>query len=169
MIITAVLAWLHVFSAILWLGGGVMFGFVIAPYLAKLSPPGPAEFFVKIVPRVSVFFRVVAGTTILFGLLLFIAGVENGDFPSYSLSSAWGIGITIGMVFGILAFLNSEFVAQPPLKKAMKMFNELLAPGHQGPPSPDLPATLKRAALTARITVFLLILAMSFMIAAAYY
>ena len=146
-----------------------MFGFVIAPYLARLSPPGPAEFFVKIVPRVSMFFRIVAGTTILFGLLLMIAGVENGDFPAYNLSNAWTISITVGVIFGLLAFLNSEFVAQPPLKKAMKLFRELLDPGHQGPPSPELPGTLKRAAITARITVFLLILAMSFMVAAAYY
>jgi uncharacterized membrane protein len=69
-LITAVVAWLHIISAIGWLGGGIMFAFVVGPALAKLSPPSSGEFLVKVVPRVVLFFQISAGTTILFGVLL---------------------------------------------------------------------------------------------------
>lgn len=168
MIITAILAWLHITSAIMWLGGGIFFAFVIGPAIGTLSPPGPGEFFVKVVPRISLFFRIVAGSTVLFGLLLFLVGSRLGSFPAFSLSNAWGISITIGLTFGIIAFLNSEFIAQPPIKKAIQLFRNMQNPESKGP-SPELPNTLKNVALTGRITVVLLLAAMTFMVGAGFY
>ncbi len=77
MLITAILAWFHVISAIGWLGGGIMFVFVVGPALAKLSPPSSAEFLVNVAPRVARFFQISAASTILFGALLLVDGNGN--------------------------------------------------------------------------------------------
>jgi uncharacterized membrane protein len=168
MLSTAIFAWLHIVSAIGWLGGGIMFGFVVAPALSKLSPASSGEFFMKIVPRVARFFQIVAGSTVLFGVLLLYTGISNGDFSGLTLSSTWGLSIVIGLSLGFIAFLVSEFVAVPPLRKAIRIITEMHASGQQEPP-PELQKTLKRAGLLANVTVTLLILAVVFMVSAGFY
>lgn len=145
-----------------------MFAVVVAPALAKLSPPSSGEFFVKVVPRVSRYFQIVAGSTVLFGLLLLYTGISDGYFPSFSLSNTWGLSISIGLSIGFVAFLNSEFVAVPPLNKAVGLIKEMQASGQHQPPA-ELPRTLARASLTAKITVILLILALAFMVYTGFY
>lgn len=168
MLTTAILAWLHIGSAIAWLGGGIMFGVVVAPALSKLSPGSSGEFFVKVVPRVIRYFQIVAGSTVLFGVLLLYVGMSNGDFGHFAPASVWGLSVIIGMAFGFIAFLVSEFVSVPPLKKAIRIITEMQQ-SDQHQPNPELPKTLKRAALSANTTVILLILALIFMVSAGYY
>ena len=164
---TAVLAWLHVFSAIGWLGGGIMFAFVIGPALETLSPASSGEFLVKVVPRVIRFFQIAAGATVLFGLL-FLYNFSNGDFGILSFSTHFGTELTIGASAGLLAFLISEFVAVPPQMKAVKMIKDMLASGQHQPPA-DFQKTLKRAKNTAILTVVLLIISSVFMVASGFY
>ena len=168
LLITAILAWLHIFSAIGWLGGGIMFAFVVGPSLANLSPPSSGEFLVKVVPRVVRFFQITAGTTILFGVL-FLYSYTKGDISDFlSLSTHFGLYLTIGLSLGFIAFLISEFVAVPIQLKAVRMIKEMQAAGQHQPP-PDLPKTLKQAANLAILTVVLLILTSIFMVASGFY
>ncbi|MDA4127237.1 MAG: hypothetical protein OK452_08575, partial [Thaumarchaeota archaeon] len=90
----AILAWFHVVSAILWLGGGVMFAFVVGPALAKLSPSSSGEFLLNVAPRVARFFQIIAGSTVLFGVLLLYS---MGGFDLLSLSTFYGLDITVGL------------------------------------------------------------------------
>ena len=115
------------------------------------------------------FFRIVAGTTILYGVLLLFQ-LGNWKFPSFSLDSSgtYGPAIMIGLSFGLVAFLNSEFVAQPPLRKAMKLLKEMQSSSQHQPP-PELPKAIRRASITAKITVAFLILALVFMVSAGFY
>jgi len=165
MLLTAILAWLHVFSAIAWLGGGIMFGVIIAPMLSKFSPPASGEFLVKVGPRVALFFQVVAGTTLLFGLLLLW---NVGGFGLLDPSTTYGLELTIGVTFALLAFVVSEFFSVPPLLKAVRLVKEMMASGRHEPPA-ELPRTLRIAGLTATITLGLLIVTSMFMIAAGFY
>jgi len=167
MLVTAVFAWLHIFSAIGWLGGGIMFAFVVGPGLRKLSPQSSGEFLVKVVPRVVRFFQIMAGTTILFGVL-FLYSFSNGNFGILSFSTSFGMYLTIGLSIGFIAFLISEFVSVPIQLKAVKMIKDMQASGQHQPP-PDFPKTLKRAADTATLSVVLLILTSIFMVASGFY
>jgi uncharacterized membrane protein len=168
LLVTAILAWLHIFSAISWLGGGLMFALVVGPGLAKLSPPSSGEFLVKVVPRVVRFFQITAGTTILFGVL-FLYSYTKGDISDFlSFSTHFGLYLTIGLSLGLIAFLISEFVAVPIQLKAVRMIKEMQAAGQHQPP-PDLPKTLKLAANLATLTVVLLILTSIFMVASGFY
>jgi uncharacterized membrane protein len=168
MLLTAIFAWFHIVSAMMWLGGGILFAFVIGPALARLSPTSSGEFFAKVVPRISMFFRIVAGTTVLFGLLLLYTGESNGDFGALSPSGSWGPAIMIGLSIGLVAFLISEFVAQPPLRKAIRLIKEMQSSSQHQPPA-ELPKTIRRATITANVTVLLLILALVFMVTAGFY
>jgi len=145
-----------------------MFALVIAPSLTKLSPPSSGEFFVKVVPRIAIFFRIAAASTILFGLLLIYFGVSNGGLGPYSMSSTWGASITIGFSVGFIAFLNSEFVAVPPIQKAFKLRRKIQSSGQNQPPA-EIQKVLRRASLTANITVTLLLVTLVFMVAAGFY
>lgn len=168
MLSTAILAWFHIIFAMMWLGGGVMFAVVVAPALAKLSPASSGEFFVKVVPRVARFFQIVAGLTILFGVLLVYVGISNGDFPGLDLSTKWGLSIIIGLSIGVVALLVSEFLAVPPLLKVITMIKEMQASGQHQPPT-ELPKTLRRASLTANASVILVVLTLVLMVSAGFY
>jgi uncharacterized membrane protein len=168
MLSTAILAWFHIIFAMMWLGGGVMFAVVVAPALAKLSPASSGEFFVKVVPRVARFFQIVAGLTILFGVLLVYVGISNGDFPGLDLSTKWGLSIIIGLSIGVVALLVSEFLAVPPLLKVIAMIKEMQASGQHQPPA-ELPKTLRRASLTANASVILVVLTLVLMVSAGFY
>jgi uncharacterized membrane protein len=164
-LVTWVLAWLHVISAICWLGGGIMFAFVVAPALSKLSPASSGEFLVKVVPRVVRFFQVFAGLTILFGLLLLY---NLGGLGLLSPSTSSGLDVTVGATFAIVAFVVSEFVAVPIQLRAIRMIREMLAAGQHQPPA-QFPKTLRLASITATRTVVLLILTSIFMVGAGFY
>jgi len=165
MLTSWILAWLHVVSAICWLGGGIMFAFVVGPALARLSPASSGEFLVKVVPRVVMFFQVFAGLTILFGVLLLY---NMGGLGLLSPSSSYGLDLTLGATFAIVAFVESEFVAVPIQLRAVRLIREMLAAGGHQPPA-EFPRTVRLATITATVTVVLLILASIFMVGAGFY
>ena len=165
LLITWVLAWLHVASAICWLGGGILFAFVVGPALARLSPAASGEFLVKIVPRIVRFFQVFAGLTILFGILLLY---NLGGFSLLSPSSSYGLDLSLGALFAILAFVETEAIAAPIQLKAVRMVREMLSTGAHQPPA-ALPSTLRMARVTATLAVVLLVLASVFMVGAGFY
>ena len=144
-----------------------MFAFVIGPALAKLSPPSSGEFLVKIVPRVVLFFQIVAASTVLFGVLL-IYSLGGNSFSLLSPSHFYGLDLTIGLSIGFVAFLISEGVAVPIQLKAIKMIKNMQASGQHQPPA-EFPKTLKRASDLATLTAFLLIITLVFMVAAGFY
>ncbi len=145
-----------------------MFGFIIGPALPKLSPASSGEFFVKVAPRIVRFFQIAAGSTILFGALLAYTGISNGDFPGLSLSTTWGLSLTIGLVLGLVTFLIGELVAIPELNRVVKIIRGMQAGGASGSPE-DLNRALRRARLTGNATVVLLLLTLVFMIGAGFY
>ncbi|MCI4347679.1 MAG: hypothetical protein L3J97_03560 [Thermoplasmata archaeon] len=163
--VTWILGWLHVITAIGWLGGGILFGFVISPALARLSPSSSGEFLVRVAPGVGRFFAVVAALTILFGALLLY---NIGGFGLLSFSTTYGINLSIGVAFALAAFVVSEVVAIPLLFRAIRMVKDMQASGQHQPPA-EFPRTMRLVNLTATLTVVLLILTSIFMVGAGFY
>ena len=146
----------------------MLFGFVVAPALSKLSPMSSGEFFLKVVPRVITYFQVMAGSTILFGVLLTYTGISNNDFPGLAPSTTWGLSMTVGLALGLVAFVVGEFLAVPSLNRVVKTIRRIQEAG-QKEPTAELGIAIDRARLTATATVILLILTLVFMIAAGFY
>ncbi len=166
MLVTAILAALHVISAIGWLGGGIIFGLVIAPLVPKMGPASARTFLVTVGPRVALFFQVIAGLTVLFGLLLLydMNTTGQGDF---SFSNSWGAFLIVGMSIAFVAFLVSELLAVPALQKLIAVNQKMPADGSVIPA--ELPAAARRASLTALLTLVLLSGAFACMIGAGFY
>lgn len=152
-VIITVLAFLHIISAMGWLGGAILFVSVIAPGLRSISPMASLEFLAKVGPRATRFFIGAATSTIIFGLLLLF---------SFSVDFGWKLdaGITIALIAYVIALV----VTVPSFRKADRLAKEALASGQAGPPNPELPKAIKRGGVATTIVVLLLIVALAFMV-----
>ncbi|HZY69563.1 MAG TPA: hypothetical protein VFF67_01100 [Thermoplasmata archaeon] len=165
MLLTAILAWLHVVSAMAWLGGGVMFGFVLTPGLRKLPPAVSGPFLIGIGPRVARFFQVVAGTTVLFGLLLLW---NLGGAALLNPATTYGLELTLGTATALVAFVIAEALAVPKTLKVISILrNAANSPGQPAPA--ELAVAMRTAGMFATLTVLLVILTSVFMVAAGFY
>lgn len=164
--LTDLLATFHVLFAVLWLGGGIMFGFLIAPRIGQTSPSTAREFFLKVGPAVLRYFQVIPALTILFGLLL-LGNIVGGDWGQLSPSTAWGFDVSLGMLFAIAAFVVGEAGAAPALHRLIGVFERLGTPGGPGPEA--IPPAVARARLLASASLALLVVTMVFMVGAGFY
>jgi hypothetical protein len=155
-IIITVLAFLHVLTAMAWLGGGILFVSSIAPGLRSLSPAASLEFLAKVGPRATRFFLGSATATIVFGLALL--GVVPG---------LMGTSLMGGVAIGLIAYLTA-IMTMLSFRKADDIAKRLLAEGKAGPPPPELAAALKRGGMFVGITVLLLVVALMFMVATGF-
>jgi hypothetical protein len=154
-VITA-LAFLHVISAMGWLGGAALFVSSVIPGTRTMSPTASMEFLAKVGPRATRFFAGSATATIVFGLALL------GAVPSFT-----GTGLIVGVGFGLLAYLTA-IVTLLSFRKADHIAKETLAKGQPGPPPPELAEAVKRGGITVVATVLLLIIALAFMVATGF-
>jgi len=162
-LLTTILAYAHVLSAVSWLGGGILFSFIIGPRLGDLKPPVARDFLVTIVPPVVRFFQAAAGLTVLFGLLLLWV-MLGGDYSQFS--STWGMSIIAGMGVAFVALVMSEAVTGPAFMRVARAAGEITP---DSPPSPSFPALVRRAGLLGLITTLLLLLTLVFMVSAGFY
>jgi uncharacterized membrane protein len=151
-VIITTLAFLHVLSAMGWLGGATLFVSAVVPGTRSMSPTASLEFLAKVGPRSTRFFAGSATATIVFGLALL--GVAPG---------LMGISLMGGIGFGLIAYITAIFT-MVSFRKADNIAKERLASGQTGPPPPELTKALKRGGITVVLTVLLLIIALLFMI-----
>jgi len=156
-IVITILAYLHIISAMGWLGGAVLFVSVVRPGLRSLSPTARLEFLSKILPGATRFFIGSSTATIVFGLALL-----------FSFPGAFSTTITVGLTLGLIAYLDAILVSIPSLRKADHLAKEMLASGQAGPPSPELAKVLKRGGIGATTVVVLLVITLIFMVTAGF-
>ena len=156
MVLLTVVLWAHIFSAIGWLGAAIVFGIILAPSLAKLSPQARGEFMVKVVPKYLRYFEVFSGMTIVFGVAT-AAVLLNGDFSKVSLSTPFGLYITVGAVLALLVFAVSYSVTIPVTRKIIRISESMMKT--PGPPPPELMvlANRQKVITTATLSVMILI------------
>ena len=156
-IVITILAYLHIISAMRWLGGAVLFVSAVAPGLRSMSPTARLEFLSKIGPRATRFFIGSSTATIVFGLALL-----------FSFPGAFSTTIIAGLTLGLIAYLDAILVSIPSLRKADHLAKEMLASGQAGPPSPELAKVLKRGGIGATTVVVLLVITLIFMVTAGF-
>ena len=102
--------WSHVLFGITWIGMLYYFNFVQGGYFKQASPEGLADAKAKLAPSALWWFRWGAMGTFLTGLVLL--GYLGASLNNY---------IVIGVVFGILMFLNVWIIIWPNQKIALGM------------------------------------------------
>jgi uncharacterized membrane protein len=155
-IVVTVLAYLHIISAMGWLGGAVLFVSVLAPGLRSLTSSASLEFLAKVGPKSTRFFAFAATATIVFGLALLLAIPELLGTPL-----VFGIGL------GLVAYLTAV-LTMLSFRKVDDIANEILAGKRQGPPPPEFTKALRRGGLSVTATTLLLVLALIFMVTAGF-
>ena len=148
------LRWLHVISAITWLGHLYFFNFVNIPLQAALDDAGKKAVNSKLLPRALWWFRWSAMATLVFGLILFMMnymytpGVGFG--PSSLMRDAEGITaraawIMFGMTVAVIMWVHVWFVVWPAQKKMLagKATTE------------ELPALRRRVLMASRTNAYL--------------
>jgi len=157
-IVVTILAYLHIISAMGWLGGAALFVSVVGPGLRSLSLTARLEFLSKIGPSATRFFIGSSTATIVFGLALLFS------FPGASSAT-----LNAGLAVGLIAYLDAILVAIPSLRKADHLAKEMLASGQAGgPPSPELAKALKRGGIGVATVVVLLVITLISMVTAGF-
>ncbi len=158
--VIAILTFLHIASAIGWMGAVVFFLSVLGPSVRKFTPAASLEFLTKVGPRQVRYFAGTATSTIVFGLaLLFTAfGTDYTTWPRY---------IEAGFSLGLLAYLIAIFVAIPSFRGADKIAHQVMGNPQPGPPPPELARYLKRGNQAAISVAVILLLALVFMVLSA--
>ena len=157
--VIAVLTFLHIVTAMGWLGGVIFFLSAIGPGVRAFTPPALLEFLTKVGPKQVSFFAGVATGTIAFGLALLFAafGTDYSSWPNY---------IEAGFGFGLIAYLIAVLVTIPTVRKLSGIARQLMS-GPAGPPPPELSKLLKRANIATLAVALLLLLALVFMVSSA--
>ena len=164
MILNTVVLWLHIFGAIGWLGGAMIFGIVIGPMLPKLSAPARGEFLVKVVPRFARYIEIFSILTLVFGVAM-VGVLANGNTSILSLSTSFGLYISIGAVLALVAVALAFVVILPSTHKMVKIAEELMK--NPGPPPASLAVAANRLRVGSTVAMILLILVTVFMVAGA--
>ena len=157
--VIAVLTFLHIVSAMGWLGGVVFFLSAIGPGLRAFTPPASLEFLTKVGPRQIRFYVAVATSTIVFGLALLYTtfGADYSSWPSY---------IEAGFGLGLIAYLLAMLVTVPTFRRVDKIAHQMMS-GPPGPPPPEFLKLLTRANRAAMAVAAILLLTLIFMVSSA--
>jgi uncharacterized membrane protein len=140
-----VFRFIHVFSAILWVGSAFAVFVFVEPTVAALGPEG-GKFMGYIVEKrkLPVVITSLSGLTVLGGIVLYLKA--SSGFNADWITSGPGLGFTIGAVAALAAFLLGLLQIKPTVDKMSALGAEIQSAG--GPPQPEQLATMER--LTAR-------------------
>jgi uncharacterized membrane protein len=158
-------AYLHIISAISWLGASFFFLMILAPGFRSLTPMTSLEFNAKVGGKATRYFILVASSTILFGFILLYL-ILDGDFTALW-TTAHGETLAVGLSIGLIAYLDAALLTGPTLRKASKLAAELMKNPPQGPPT-QLIGLMKKGGQGAAIGTILLFIAVAFMVAAGF-
>ena len=134
-IIVTLLRIIHIFAAVTWVGGSIFVVSVLAPTVAEAGPDGGR--FMLHVARLGRMANVLTGaaiTTVLAGALLYWPTTHG--FDQSILKTPYGITLTLGAIFGILALGHAAFATGPATRRLGAVAKDIL--GRQGPPPPEL-------------------------------
>lgn len=173
----AVLLWLHIVSAVGWLGAGMVFAMLIGPILPTLSPASRGELIVRLFPKYVRWAEIFTFITPVFGLTLALY-ISHGNWSIFNPNSNTGIACTNvlvacvtnpfgfylssgalltlvawGLLFGVLA----------PTARKIVWFTQTAMKNPGSPPPPGLPKAtmrLRATSLTALVLLFVIVFCM---------
>jgi len=163
----AVLLWLHIVSAVGWLGAAMVFAMLIGPTLPSLTPASRGELIVKLLPKYIRYAEIFTFVTPIFGLGLALY-ISHGSFAVFSPTTYgnFGLYISIGALLSVVAWVISFGLVAPTGHKIVSITKEMMKVLGTPPPPELQKASIRlRIASTAGLVVLFLIVAV--MVAAA--
>lgn len=154
-VVVTIFAYLHIISAMGWLGAAILFVSTLTPATGKLSPASRLEFLATVVPKMSRYFLMVATSTIVFGPALL------ATIPDYSPY------LYVGIATGLAAYLVMLFDVRL-FGRISKMAQEMMAGGKTGNPPPEFLRLIREGRMSTILTVLLLVVTLMFMVYSGY-
>ena len=142
----------HVIVAVMWMGLLWFFNFIQTPAYAEMEPAARNSAFDKLTWRALWWFRWASAATVVFGLLILAVGgsdVYSGDFWIHSSS---GPILLIGILMGIVMFLNVWLVIWPNQQVVIGNARTLIGGGEADPKA--APAARAGAMASRQNTIF---------------
>jgi hypothetical protein len=128
---------IHVTAGVWWAGSVFLFVVFVQRSAAAIAPAG-APFMMELVGKRKLPTRLLelAGATIAAGLVLYwIDWHDRASLDDFAMQG-FGLGITLGALSAITAFVVGLFGTHPTAKKFMALAGEAAASG--APPSPEV-------------------------------
>ena len=164
-LVSAVLAWLHIFSAIGWMGSAMFLAMVLGPSTRELPPPSRRDLVLRLFPRFIRFVSSFATLTLLFGVLLGLALLSDGS-DTFSPSTPWGLRITIGASLALVAYVLAMALGVRSARKILGLVQKSEQDRQEAQAS-ELAQLTTRLRLTAVTVTLLLSVSLILMVAAA--
>lgn len=115
-----VVQFLHVFTGLLWLGGGLYTLFVQTPALMAAPPQARGPVLGQLIPRQVTYLLRLGEITILTGLLNFFATGRARQLEDL-FGSRWAIAITIGAVLAVTLLALGHAVIKPSALRLLEV------------------------------------------------
>jgi uncharacterized membrane protein len=163
--INAVLAWLHIFTSIGWMGTAMFFVMVMGPLMPHLSPATLGELALKLFPRLTRFIFTFATLTLLFGVSLAF-GKAGARLELLAPDNPWGFRITIGALLAAISYLLSLMITIPTAKKMVRLVQEMQRSQQKDPPQ-EMFVLQNRIRAASIIVLLMLTVVLIFMVLAA--
>lgn len=156
---TFLIRFVHVASAVTWVGGASLWTMLIAPAILRRGPPPVRRPFLEaVLARFTRFMIFSASLTILSGFWVMGLLVGFGDVAATFQGGAYGVALGVGVVAAVLAFAEGIFVIKPTGAKLLATMQTMAA---SAPPTPETQAQLEAlgkkvgiAGLTSLMLVF---------------
>ena len=161
MLTLSILLWLHIFSAVGWLGAAMVFAMLIGPTIGTLTPGARAEIVTKLFPKYVRYAEAFSLMTVIFGDAL-VLDLGNGDMSIFSMSGVYRL-ISVGAVLALLAVILAFTVVTPSARKVHRLTVEMVK--NSTTPPPELMKASVRLRVSSSVGLVLLILVLVFMVA----
>jgi len=160
----------HVIVAIMWMGLLWFFNFVQTPAYAEMDAATRNNALDKLTWRALWWFRWAAAATVFFGVLLLGVGGFQKEDGAYSkdfwVHSASGPTLLLGIIMGIIMFLNVWLVIWPKQQVVIGNARNLIAGGEA---NPDAAAAGRAGAMASRQNTIFSLPLLVFMVGAAHF
>jgi uncharacterized membrane protein len=167
--ITGAFRMAHVIVAIMWMGLLWFFNFVQTPAYAEMDAATRNNALDKLTWRALWWFRWAAAATVAFGLLILGAGgFKSTDQYSkdFWIHTAAGPTLLIGILFGIVMFLNVWLIIWPKQQIVIGNARNLIAGGEA---NPDAAAAGRAGAMASRQNTIFSLPLLVFMVGASHF
>jgi uncharacterized membrane protein len=163
----AILLWLHILSAVGWLGAVMVFAMLIGPTLPSLTSSARGELIVKLLPKYIRYVKIFTFVTPIFGLGLALY-ISNGSFAVFSPTAYgnFGLFISIGAFLSVVAWVIGFGLVAPTGHKIVSITEEMMK-SQGSPPPPMLQRATTRLRISSTTGLVVLFLIMVCMVAAA--
>ncbi len=155
----------HVIVAVMWMGLLWFFNFVQTPAYAELEPAVRNSAFDKITWRALWWFRWAAAATVTFGVLILAIGGSDVYDSDWWIHSSAGPTLLLGIVMGIVMFLNVWLVIWPQNQVVIGNSRTLLAGGEA---NPNAAASARAGAMASRQNTIFSLPVLFFMVGSAH-